>query len=215
LTLSEPKAIPTFLEDVIREGGVFDVYRSHVENIPSAGPMSEGESEVMADGQYVSSVEVAPFQEETDRIEVSLDTGKEEQEEFNTNGRGDALNALQEIIGRAEEFVDGFSREGIFLRAFKRALIEKSDMYPFLDPFTDQFDYRQGKMMLDEEVALDHFAAGIADSFNLTLSHLKREFPKNMNLSVHLRTELESKFKLYEDAMKASGIQSVPQVFFK
>lgn len=216
LTLSEPKAIPTFLEDVIREGGVFDVYRSLVDNIPSAEFISEDEIGARVDDHYALSVEAEPFQEETDNgIEANLDTGEDKYEEFNTNGRGDALNALQEIVAKTEEFVDGFSREGIFLRAFKRALIERSDSYPFLDPFTDQFDYKQGKMVLDEEIKLDLFAAGFADSFNLTLSHLKREFPKNMNLSAHLKTELESQFKLYEDAMRRSGIQSVPQVLFK
>jgi hypothetical protein len=34
---------------------------------------------------------------------------------------------LQEIIAKIEKFVDGFSREGIFLRAFKRALIENQN----------------------------------------------------------------------------------------
>ena len=101
------------------------------------------------------------------------------------------------------------------MRAFKRALIERSELYPFLDPFTDQFDYRQGKIMLSEEVELEHFASGIADSFNLTLSHLKKEFPKKMNLSTNFKTELESKFKLYQDSMMRSGVQSAPPVFFR
>jgi len=122
---------------------------------------------------------------------------------------------LQEIIARVEKFVDDFSQEGIFLRAFKRALIEKSDTYPFLDPFTEQFDYRHGEITLDEEVELEDFAAGIADCFNLTVSHLKKEFPKNMNLSLNTKTELESKFKLYQEAMMQSGVQSVPPMLFK
>jgi len=213
--ISEPKAIPAFLEDVIRQGGVFDVYRSLVENIPPEGSRPEAEPTAKVESDDATNDEEESCRKEADSVELNLEEGKEEYEEPITNGRGDALGALQEIIARTEEFVDGFSREGIFLRAFKRALIETSDAYPFLDPFTDQFDYRQGKMMLDEEVKLEHFAAGIADSFNLTLSHLKKEFPKNMNLSAHLKIELESKFKLYEDAMRRSGIQPVPQVLFK
>jgi hypothetical protein len=213
--ISEPKAIPSFLEDVIRQGGIFDVYKSLVVSTPSEEQRSESESKTRDDKLNQSNIEQEIRQEKADIAEVTPNEEKKEYAEPDTNGRGDALGAFQDIIARTEEFVDGFSREGIFLRAFKRALIERSDMYPFLDPFTDQFDYKLGKMMLDEEVQLEHFGAGIAESFNLTLAHLKKEFPKNMNLSGYLKTELESKFKQYEDAMRRSGVQSVPQVFFK
>jgi len=36
-----------------------------------------------------------------------------------------------------------------------------------------------------------------------------------MNLSPNIKAELESKFKLYQDAMKRLGVQSVPPMFFK
>ena len=217
-SLSEPKAIPAFLEDVIRQGAVFDVYRSLVENVPSeeheteplAGPVVEDKNE------NIIKAEEEPYQEEeVETSEEAIDDIEEEYTELSTNGRGDVLSILQEVIVKTEKFVDGFSQEGIFLRAFKRALIERSDLYPFLDPFTDQFDYRHGEITLDEEIELNHFATGIADCFNLTLSHLKKEFPKNMNLSPNIKAELESKFKLYQDAMKRFGVQSVPPMFFK
>ncbi len=217
-SLSEPKAIPAFLEDVIRQGAVFDVYRSLIENVSSgehetetlAGPVVEDKNE------NIIKAEEEPYQEEeVETSEEAIDDIEEEYTELSTNGRGDVLSILQEVIVKTEKFVDGFSQEGIFLRAFKRALIERSDLYPFLDPFTDQFDYRHGEITLDEEIELNHFATGIADCFNLTLSHLKKEFPKNMNLSPNIKAELESKFKLYQDAMKRFGVQSVPPMFFK
>jgi len=218
-SLSEPKAIPTFLDDVIRQGAVFDVYRSIISNIPSElyGGETVIEQTVEDKDECVNKIEEETSQEpiESEEIKGSIKESNEGHEEFNANGHKHALSMLQEIIAKIEKFVDGFSQEGIFLRAFKRALIEKSDQYPFLDPFTDQFDYRQGGLALDEDVELENFAAGIADCFNLTLSHLKKEFPKNMNLSLTLKTELESKFKLYQDAMKQSGVQSVPPMFFK
>ena len=217
-SLSEPKAIPAFLEDVIRQGAVFDVYRSFIENVPPG----EHETELVAEpvvenkNENIIKAEEKSYQEEEVKTsEEAIDDIEEEYTELGTNGRGDVLSILQEVISKTEKFVDGFSQEGIFLRAFKRALIEKSDLYPFLDPFTDQFDYRQGEITLDEEIELDHFATGIADCFNLTLSHLKKEFPKNMNLSPNIKAELESKLKLYQDAMKRSGVQSVPPMFFK
>jgi hypothetical protein len=218
-SLSEPKAIPAFLEDVIRQGAVFDVYRSFIGNVPSgehkielvAGPVIEDKNENIIKAEEEESYQ----EEEVEASEEAIDDIEEECTELGTNGRGNVLCILQEVIAKTERFVDGFSQEGIFLRAFKRALIERSDLYPFLDPFTDQFDYRQGEIKLDEEIDLDHFAIGIADCFNLTLSHLKKEFPKNMNLSTNIKAELESKFKLYQDAMERSGVQSVPPMFFK
>lgn len=218
-SLSEPQAIPTFLDEVIRQGAVFDVYRSSISNNPSELHGGEGLIEQTKEdkGERIKEIEEETSQEpiEPEEIKGSIKESSEGHEEFNANGHKHALSALQEIIAKIEKFVDGFSQEGIFLRAFKRALIEKSDQYPFLDPFTEQFDYRQGELTLDEGVELEHFAAGIADCFNLTLSHLKKEFPKNMNLSLTVKTELESKFKLYQDAMKQSGVQSVPPMFFK
>jgi hypothetical protein len=218
-SLSEPKAIPTFLDDVIRQGAVFDVYRSIISNIPSelhGGEKLIGQT-VKDKDEYVKKIEEEISQEpiQSEEIKGSIKESNEAHEEFNANGHKHALSVLQEIIAKIEKFVDGFSQEGIFLRAFKRALIEKSDQYPFLDPFTEQFEYRQGELTLDEDVELENFAAGIADCFNLTFSHLKKEFPKNMNLSLTVKTELESKFKLYQDAMKQSGVQSVPPMFFK
>jgi len=219
-SFSEPKAIPSFLEDVIRQGAVFDVYRSFIESIPSGEHRAEVEA--IVDNRYrdLGKIKEESCQkEEPEAREESqnecLDESNDGCKELSTNGRGEALSLLQEVIAKTESFVDGFSQEGIFLRAFKRALIERSDLYPFLDPFTDQFDYRHGQITLDEEVNLEHFAAGIADSFNLTLSHLKKEFPKHMNLSKNIKTELESKFELYQDAMKLSGVPLVPPMFFK
>jgi hypothetical protein len=218
-SLSEPKAIPTFLDDVIRQGAVFDVYRSNISNIPSESHESERviEKTIEDKGEYVKKIEEETSQEpiEAEEIKEGIEESNEGHEGFNTNGHKHALSVLREIIAKIEKIVDGFSQEGIFLRAFKRALIEKSDQYPFLDPFTEQFDYRQGELTLDEDIELEHFAAGFADCFNLTLSHLKKEFPKNMNLSLTVKTELESKFKLYQDAMKQSGVQSVPPMSFK
>jgi hypothetical protein len=217
-SLSEPKAIPAFLEDVIRQGAVFDVYRSLVENVPSGEHETEPLAKPVVEdkNENIIKAEEEPYQEEeVETSEEAIDDIEEEYMELSTNGRGDVLSILQEVIVKTEKFVDGFSQEGIFLRAFKRALIERSDLYPFLDPFTDQFDYRHGEITLDEEIELNHFATGIADCFNLTLSHLKKEFPKNMNLSPNIKAELESKFKLYQDAMKRFGVQSVPPMFFK
>jgi hypothetical protein len=219
-SLSEPQAIPVFLEDVIRQGAFFDVYRSFMENVPAreCETVTTIGKETENEGDDVRAENKEEPHQELDETLVSdevINENDAKDRTFSTNGREHVLDALQEVITKTEKFVDGFSQGGIFLRAFKRALIEKSDLYPFLDPFMGQFDYRQGEITLDEAIELEHLATGIADCFNLTLSHLKKEFPKHMNFSPNLKAEFESKFKIYEDAMKESGVRSVPPMFFK
>jgi len=218
-SLSEPEAIPTFLDDVIRQGAIFNVYRSLSPNVSPGEDKSVIKPEPALEN---NKTHVQKIEEDSSHDPIVVEDTEERAEEnnernkqINWDSHKQVLKALQEIIVKVEKFVDGFSQEGIFLRAFKRALIEKSDEYPFLDPFTEQFDYRKGEIVLDQEVELNQFATGIADCFNLTLSHLKKEFSKNMNMPVNLKSELELKFKLYEDAMKQSGIHSVPPMFFK
>lgn len=217
--LSEPKAIPSFIEDVIQQGAVFDVYRSIYEKITPQKQTVAHDLDLNTETLLPDSngVEEEPLEEEAASAAENQSDGNSEEKpaESRSNGRERVLQFLGEIIGQTERFVDGFSQEGIFLRAFKRALIEKSDFYPFLDPFMDQFDYRKGQIMLDEEVGLESFAVGIADCYTLTLSHLRKEFPKNMNLSPSVKAELESTFRLYEDALRKSGLDSVPSLFFK
>lgn len=217
--LSEPKAIPTFLEEVIRQGAVFDVYRSFVEAMPSAKGAPEDIPQMAPETKVEQNGETEPLIEQNREVfREDRETGDPLNEAQNLNdgaNRKRALDALKDIIANTEKFVDGFSQKGIFLRAFKRALIEKSELYPYLDPFMDQFDYRQGELTLDEDIALEDFAAGISDCFNLTLSYLKKEFPRNMTISPNMKAELESKFRVYQDALNQSGVQLVPPLFFK
>ena len=115
------------------------------------------------------------------------------------NGRNEIVLAAQKVLSKVEQFVDGSSQKGAFQRVFKNTLIEKSDLYPFLDPFAGQFYYNEGKITLDEEVDLDKFSMGVADCFSLTLFKIKREFPKAMTLPVGLKAEIESSLKYYQD----------------
>jgi hypothetical protein len=207
-SLPGPTAVPAFLEEVIKQGAIFDVYRSFSEiPVTDAGSTSDHRNRAETSQQVEIEGPTSAVEEDT-----LVQDGPERN---NGSARNESLSALQEIFGKTERFVDGFSQEGSFLRAFKRALIEKSDIYPFLDPFADQFEYGDGKIALDEAIDLEQFAAGIAECFNLTLSHLKKEFPKQMGLSPRLRAEMESTFGRYENIMKNAGIQSVPPLFFK
>ena len=143
------------------------------------------------------------FQEEKESMErgwVAVNAVNKEM-----NGRSELIVTLQKILARVEQLVDGFSQKGTFQRVFKGVLIDKSDQYPFVDPFAGQFDYYDGKISLDEEIDPDKFGAGIADCFNLTLSRLKKGFPKNMVLPHGLKADIESFLKCYPEPEHFGG----------
>lgn len=54
--------------------------------------------------------------------------------------------ALQQILGEVEAAVDGLARPGTFGMAFRRALTERSQTYPFLDPFEGLFEFGNGRV---------------------------------------------------------------------
>lgn len=52
---------------------------------------------------------------------------------------------LQRILGEVEAAVDGLVKPGTFGMAFRRALTERSEDYPFLDPFEGLFEFGNGR----------------------------------------------------------------------
>ncbi|OPY76207.1 MAG: hypothetical protein A4E65_03234 [Syntrophorhabdus sp. PtaU1.Bin153] len=209
----ERQAIPTFLEDIIRQGGIFNVYKSAPNGFSKLETTLPTE-ELNEEQTVEACTEPTAGQADDTVPEVEVNgIAPEQAAEKNGDLRKEALLIVQEVLAKVEKFVDGFSHEGIFLRAFKRALIEESDTYPFLDPFADQFDYGEGRISLDDETEFEQFVVGIAESFSLTLSHLRKEFPKNMALPPKLKTDLDSLFQRYHDVVKRSGIEPVPVLF--
>ncbi|MFN8508272.1 MAG: hypothetical protein U0547_11995 [Dehalococcoidia bacterium] len=65
---------------------------------------------------------------------------------------GDVLGVWEEILAGTEEVVDGMSRPGQFVMAFKEVLVDRADIYPFLDPFAAEFEYRDGKVTFHGQV---------------------------------------------------------------
>lgn len=129
-------------------------------------------------------------------------------------GLREVISVLQEILSKTERFVDGSSGKGTFVKTFKRSLIDKSDIYHFLDPFMGQFDYNEGKIIFHGNTEIAEFARGVGECYNLTLTQLKKEYPKNMVLPVSLKAEIESSFNRYQEITKSLGIESVPPLLF-
>jgi hypothetical protein len=209
-SLSPTDGIPAFLQEIATQGMLFNVYRTAAPSAPvngadqwaGQGPMvtEEDEPETRTEGgnghQYTPDVR----REETER------DGLAERTQFVVD--------LQTVLFKIEKFINGVAENGGFQRAFKRACVEKSESYPFLDPFEGQFDYSGGRIHLDEQVSIGVFAVAIAECLNLTLTYLHIELPKKTVLPANLRGDIESSFRGYRDVLTGSGLQSViPSTF--
>ena len=99
---------------------------------------------------------------------------------------------FQEFLSSAERLVDSLSPRGAFLKAFKKALIEKSEEFGFLDPFAGEFEYLNGTLRFTGEAGKEDFARGIIESFRSAMSHFEEELPKEKMVSLKLKAGIES-----------------------
>jgi len=111
--------------------------------------------------------------------------------------------------------VDGLSEKGRFLRAFKKSLLEKVDVYPFLDPFSGEFKYVDGSIELVGEVPREDLIHGIGQCLRDALSDLEEELPKNKMLSLKWKADLESSLETHRAAMSRLGVDVVFSSLFQ
>jgi len=129
--------------------------------------------------------------------------------------RKELILIFQEILSKAEKTVDGISRKGKFIETFKRSLIEKSNEYPFLDPFGGEFNYREGTLLFTSSVREKEFAKGIAECLRITLSQLKKEIPMDKMSPAKWRAEIESSWERHKEAVKRLGIEGIVSSIFQ
>ena len=123
---------------------------------------------------------------------------------------------LQEILSQAEKLVDGTSRKkGFFNKIFKASLIEKSEEFPFLDPFAGEFEYREGTIQFTGEVGIKDFTKGIVECLVATLSRLEKELPKDKILPLKLKAGIESSLEQHREALKRLGVEPITSSIFK
>jgi hypothetical protein len=178
------KSIPIFVENAIKQGAIFDVYRSQ--------------------GKILKK-EIKEVKEVKEKIVL---------------GRGeelkDLITILQEILFQADKLVDGTSRKkGLFNKIFKGSLIEKSEEFPFLDPFAGEFEYREGTLRFTGEVGIKDFTKGIVECLVATLSRLEKELPKDKILPLKLKAGIESSLEQHNEVLKRLGVEPITASIFK
>ncbi len=167
------KSIPAFVETVVREGAILDIYR--------------------AEGKGVAPQPVAVHTPSPGKAEPLKEI----------------IQVFEGVLSKAEKLVDESSEKGTFRRMFKKSLIEKSDQYPFLDPFGGEFDYRDGMIQFTGEARGREFTQGISECLQSTIFYIEEELPKSKMLPLKLRAEIESSLEPHRDTVRQLGLESV------
>jgi hypothetical protein len=180
------KSIPIFVENTVKQGAIFNVYRSQ------------------------SKVLEKQIKEET-REEVKEEKVTPRGEELK-----ELIPIFQDILSKAEKLVDEASkRRGLFHKVFKESLIEKSEEFGFLDPFIGEFEFKEGTIHFSGEAGGKEFTKGILECLNTTLLLLEKEFPKNKMVSLKLIAGIKFSLEQHNEALKRLGVDAVAFSIFK
>ena len=126
----------------------------------------------------------------------------------------EVIEVLQEVVRSIEFVVDNLTkRTGAFLDNLKKAQIEKSEDYPFLDPFADEFEYKNGKIKFQGKVPVETFVRGIKDCIDLTLNKIPLEISKD-ELYTKIQTSLKPTIEKFGEKIEALGLKSTMSEFF-
>jgi hypothetical protein len=123
------------------------------------------------------------------------------------------IEVMQEVIGTIESVVDGLNkRKGSFRDNFNRSQVEKSDDYPFLDPFAAEFEYRNGEIKFSGKIASEVFIRGVKDCLDVTLDKITEEISKD-DLYRKIRSALQPTVTKFGEKIDELGLKSAMPEF--
>lgn len=205
------KSISIFVENAIKQGAIFDVYKSEGKilrkDIKEAEKVKE--TKEIKDAKEVK--EIKELKESKEGQEI-----KEKKPSGHGGDLKELIPILQEVLSKAEKVVDGASRrKGLFHKLFKESLIVRSGEFAFLDPFAGEFDYQAGTIQFTGETEAKDFTKGIVECLVSTLSLLEKELPKEKILPLKLKAGIESSLEQHHEALKRLGVEVATSSIFK
>jgi hypothetical protein len=103
-------------------------------------------------------------------------------------------------------------RKGSFRDNFNRAQVEKSDEYPFLDPFAAEFEYKNGVIKFSGKVTAEVFIRGIRDCLGETLEKMAGDISKD-DLYRQMRAALQPTITKFGEKIADLGLKSaIPEL---
>jgi hypothetical protein len=119
------------------------------------------------------------------------------------------LEVWGEIINAVERMIDGLSGAGHFLNTFKDTQIEKADEYPFLNPFDNEFEYKDGQIAFYGE-SVTNLSRGLGECLDAAVVNLAAESPET-NLPDRIRTELAPVKEKHAEIIKIFNLEAALQ----
>ena len=111
-----------------------------------------------------------------------------------------------EVIGSVEKVVDELAKPGRFRLSFKETLVNRAVTYPYLDPFSAEFDYRDGKVEFEGELPGD-FNKGLGDCLADTIARLAFQL-KRADLETRVRQALAGFPERHSEVITRFGLES-------
>jgi hypothetical protein len=109
------------------------------------------------------------------------DTGKDtDQQQISASG----ITALEALIQLSEKIVDSNKKvKNEFQTLMKKKFVQNVDKYAFLDPFSKEFEYHDGKIMFRGKVEEQLLAQGVFASLQSVMEECKmvKEFAEKMD----------------------------------
>ena len=119
------------------------------------------------------------------------------------------IEVMQEVVVTVELLVDGLNnRKGSFRDSFRKARVEKSENYPFLDPFAAEFEYKNGEIKFSGKVSAEVFVRGLKDCLDLTLDAIPVSTNKD-ELYEKIRSDLKPISDRFGEKIDAFGLKSI------
>ena len=115
------------------------------------------------------------------------------------------LEVWGEIINTAEKAINGQSGDGHFLNTFKDTQIEKADEYPFLNPFDNEFEYKDGQVAFSGE-SVTNLSRGLGECLGAAVGKLTAESP-GADLSGLIKTELAPVMEKHAEIIKIFNLE--------
>jgi len=183
-------SIPVFIENATQQGAFFNVYGKK--------------------GRPTQVKEIVTDKEKSVLMEEEGGVPTEREEGFK-----EILLLFQEFLSSAERLVDSLSSGGTFKKAFKKALIEKSEEFDFLDPFAGEFEYMNGTISFTGEAGKEDFARGLIESLRSAMAHFEEDLPKEKMVSLKLKAGIESFLEHHREALKRLETEEIFSTLLK
>jgi hypothetical protein len=182
-TMTGRDAMDAIMRDVATHDGTFSVYVEGAEAAPAVVPVSGVGGEQPATA--------APSIPQPDRDQL--------------------IAFWEEVLSGTEEAVDGVSKPGRFVMAFKEVLVGRATVYPFLDPFAAEFEYAGGKIDFQGPLP-GEFSRALGDCLSDTVSKLAFQL-KRADLEHRVRARLEGVSERHASVMDRFGLREDLQEF--